>query len=230
MVANKTLLVLTEEKILQDIFRGQLRNIKGFEKTLVISNISESINALSTSDIDFIIIDTNLLKNNDISLLQTIRDWSPMVPIIAIGSKKFNKTKLLNIKPGPDDYIEKPIYIEDLLVSINNLSDIRKESLSKSFVIGDFDFRPSFKNLLNKETREIIKLTDKETAILKYLIKFRGKKVNKSELLQAVWGYNSKIKTHTLETHVYRLRRKINNSDSIFQHLKTIEGGYQLKK
>ena len=56
MVANKTLLVLTEEKILQDIFRGQLRNIKGFEKTLVISNISESINALSTSDIDFIII------------------------------------------------------------------------------------------------------------------------------------------------------------------------------
>ena len=230
MVANKNLLVLTEEKILQDIFRGQLQNITGFEKTLVISNIFESINALNTLNIDFIIIDTSLLKNNDISLLQNIRDLSPMVPIIAIGSKKFNKIKLLNIKPSLDDYIEKPIYVEDLVVSINKLSDSRKESLSKSFVIGDFDFRPSFKNLLNKETREIIKLTDKETAILKYLIKFRGRKVNKSELLQAVWGYNSKIKTHTLETHVYRLRRKINNSDSIFQHLKTIEGGYQLKK
>jgi len=230
MGPNNTLLVLTDQKILQDIFRGQLQNIIGFKRTLVINNISESINAINTLNIDFIILDTCLLKKNDISLIQTIRDLCPLVPIIAIGSKKFDKIRLLNIKPGPDDYIEKPIYIEDLVVSINNHSDNLKESLNKSFVIGDFDFRPSLKNLLNKETRKIIKLTDKESDILKYLIEFRGKKVTKRELLQAVWGYNSKIKTHTLETHVYRLRKKINYKNSIFQHLKTIEGGYQLKK
>jgi DNA-binding response OmpR family regulator len=73
-----------------------------------------------------------------------------------------------------------------------------------------------------------IRLTDKETNILKYLYRAGGKVVSREELLTEVWGYNAGVTTHTLETHVYRLRQKI-EPDPSARLLMTEAGGYRLK-
>src|SRR5262249_29872639 len=76
------------------------------------------------------------------------------------------------------------------------------------FTIGPFTFRPSSKLLLNAKGNKV-RLTEKETAILRFLYRAGQKPVSRETLLQEVWGYNSGVTTHTLETHIYRLRRKV---------------------
>ena len=76
---------------------------------------------------------------------------------------------------------------------------------------------------------EITKLTEKEVSILKYLYKSGAKIVSKNELLQEVWGYSPEVTTHTIETHIYRLRQKVEHEDISAQLILTSDGGYQLK-
>ena len=73
-----------------------------------------------------------------------------------------------------------------------------------------------------------VRLTDKETAILKYLYRAGDKAVAREKLLDEVWGYNAAVTTHTLETHVYRLRQKIEEDPSTAKLLVTEAGGYKL--
>ena len=80
------------------------------------------------------------------------------------------------------------------------------------------------------DDKEIVKLTEKEVSILQYLYKIRDRIVTKSELLQEVWGYNPDVTTHTIETHIYRLRQKVEHEDKNAQLIITEEGGYFLKK
>jgi DNA-binding response OmpR family regulator len=75
---------------------------------------------------------------------------------------------------------------------------------------------------------ERIRLTDKETAILKFLYRAAGKPVARQVLLNEVWGYNAAVTTHTLETHVYRLRQKIEADPASSRLLLTEGGGYRL--
>jgi DNA-binding response OmpR family regulator len=73
-----------------------------------------------------------------------------------------------------------------------------------------------------------VRLTDKETAILRYLYRAGQKPVSREILLQEVWGYNSGVTTHTLETHIYRLRQKIERDPANAALLVTEAGGYKL--
>jgi DNA-binding response OmpR family regulator len=91
--------------------------------------------------------------------------------------------------------------------------------------IGPYTFRPSAKVLVEGQKR--IRLTEKETNILKYLQR-AGSTVSRDVLLHEVWGYNPAVSTHTLETHIYRLRQKIEKDPSRAQLLITESGGYRL--
>lgn len=94
----------------------------------------------------------------------------------------------------------------------------------------DYELRPLGKEIYNFRNDEVIKLTEKEIAILKYLYKAGADKiVSKNELLQEVWGYNPDVTTHTIETHIYRLRQKVEHDDASAQLILTTDGGYQLK-
>jgi DNA-binding response OmpR family regulator len=95
------------------------------------------------------------------------------------------------------------------------------------FATGQFTFRPSAKLLLDSATNRRFRLTDKETAILKFLYRAGAKSVTRPVLLENVWGYGSEVETHTLETHIYRLRQKLANpADGPL--LITEAGGYRL--
>jgi len=96
------------------------------------------------------------------------------------------------------------------------------------FIIGPYTFQPANKLLIDNDDQRKVRLTDKETAILKYLYRAGDKTVSRDVLLDEVWGYNAGVTTHTLETHVYRLRQKIEREPSNARLLVTEPGGYRL--
>jgi DNA-binding response OmpR family regulator len=95
------------------------------------------------------------------------------------------------------------------------------------FTIGPYTFRPSSKLLLNPDGSKV-RLTEKETSILRYLYRAGQRPVSRETLLQEVWAYNSGVTTHTLETHIYRLRQKIEKDATAPTILVTEAGGYKL--
>ena len=102
-----------------------------------------------------------------------------------------------------------------------------QQSEDAVFKIGQYTFRPSAK-LLTGPNNTKVRLTEKETSILKFLYRAGDKVVGREVLLHEVWGYNPAVTTHTLETHIYRLRQKIESDPAHAKLLVTESGGYRL--
>ena len=126
-----------------------------------------------------------------------------------------------------DEYIIKPFRYPVLLKSIETQLHKFKKSENTQYSIGNYAFKPNSKILETNESRSI-RLTEKENNILKFLYKNLGNTVSRETLLHEVWGYNSKVTTHTLETHIYRLRQKFEDDPSNACFLITEPGGYKL--
>ena len=122
----------------------------------------------------------------------------------------------------------KPFRFNVLLARVRAQLRQHEQSEDAVFVIGDYSFRPSAKLLLDDERNQKVRLTEKETAILKYLYRAGEKVVPRETLLSEVWGYNAGVTTHTLETHIYRLRQKIERDPGQAELLVTEPGGYRL--
>jgi DNA-binding response OmpR family regulator len=134
---------------------------------------------------------------------------------------------VLGLESGANDYVTKPFKFAVLLARIR--AHLRQYEASEDavFQIGPYTFRPGAKLLTNPKGSKL-KLTEKETAILRYLYRAGQKVVGRDMLLAEVWGYNSNVTTHTLETHIYRLRQKIEADPSNARILVTEPGGYKL--
>jgi DNA-binding response OmpR family regulator len=128
---------------------------------------------------------------------------------------------------GANDYVAKPFKFAVLIARIRAQLRQHEASEDASFRIGPYTFRPGAKILVNDKGSKL-KLTEKETAILRFLYRAGQTVVSRDILLQEVWGYNASVTTHTLETHVYRLRQKIEPNPSAAQILITEPGGYRL--
>ena len=134
---------------------------------------------------------------------------------------------ILGLDAGANDYVTKPFKFAVLLARIRAQLRQHEQSEDAVFTVGQYTFRPSQK-LLTEEDGNKVRLTEKETAIMKYLYRAEQKVISRDELLEQVWGYNSGVTTHTLETHIYRLRQKIERDPSNARLLVTEGGGYKL--
>ena len=134
---------------------------------------------------------------------------------------------ILGLEAGANDYVAKPFKFAVLLARVR--AQLRQHEASEDavFTVGPYTFSPSSK-LLTAARGSKVKLTEKETAILRYLFRAGQKVVPRETLLQEVWGYNAQVTTHTLETHIYRLRQKIEQEPSAATILVTEPGGYKL--
>jgi len=135
---------------------------------------------------------------------------------------------ILGLDAGANDYITKPFKIAILLARMRAHLRQHEQSDDAVFTIGPYSFRPSAKLLIEESRNRKVRLTEKETAILKYLYRTGDRMVKRETLLGEVWGYNAGVTTHTLETHVYRLRQKIERDPSKAAILVTDPGGYRL--
>jgi DNA-binding response OmpR family regulator len=148
-------------------------------------------------------------------------------PIIMLTGNAADSDVVLGLDAGANDYITKPFKFAVLLARIRAQLRQHEQSEDAVFAIGPYTFRPASKMLVDEKGSKI-RLTEKETSILKYLYRSGEKVVTCDVLLHEVWGYNAGVTTHTLETHIYRLRQKIEKDPSNAELLVTEMGGYKL--
>jgi DNA-binding response OmpR family regulator len=134
---------------------------------------------------------------------------------------------ILGLDAGANDYIIKPFRFGVLLARIRAHFRQHEQSEDAIFKVGPYSFKPSAKQLTRDDGKKV-RLTEKEAAIIKFLLRSGEQIVSRDVLLHDVWGYNAGVTTHTLETHIYRLRQKIERDPAHAELLVTEGGGYKL--
>lgn len=127
-----------------------------------------------------------------------------------------------------DMFVFKPLRLSHLLNQIKSGINVFENSADGFLHFGEYELHPVDKDILNTATGKTAKLTEREVSIIQYLYKSRGKAVPKNELLQNVWEYSGDVTTHTIETHIYRLRKKVEQETAGAQIVSAEEGGYRL--
>ncbi|MBI1328864.1 MAG: response regulator [Alphaproteobacteria bacterium] len=175
---------------------------------------------------EFMILDVGLPDGDGRSLCHDLRADGVSCPIIMLTASDSDGDTIEGLKSGANDYVTKPFRFAVLMARIHAHLRSHEQSEEAVYRIGPYTFRPSAKVLLDPAGKRI-RLTEKETNILKFLHR-SGDTVGRETLLHEVWGYNPAVTTHTLETHIYRLRQKIESNPGQAQILITESGGYRL--
>jgi DNA-binding response OmpR family regulator len=177
--------------------------------------------------IDLVIMDVGLPDMDGREAVKLLRKAGVKAPIIMLTGQDTDSDTILGLEAGANDYVAKPFRFAVLLARIRAHLRQHEQSEDATFSIGRFTFKPAAKILVEGDGGKI-RLTEKETSILKYLYRAGERTVTRDVLLSEVWGYNSGVTTHTLETHIYRLRQKIERDPSNAELLVTESGGYKL--
>jgi DNA-binding response OmpR family regulator len=175
---------------------------------------------------DAALIDGGLPDRRAADLCRDLRRAGIGGPVIVLASPDAGAERGAALDAGASDWLVKPIRIGELLARLRaGLCDIEIEA--GVLTIGPYAFRPTAKLLSDAAGNRKVRLTEKEAAILEFLYR-AGRAIGRDALLGEVWGYNAGVATHTLETYVYRLRRKIERDPANAEILVTEPGGYRL--
>jgi DNA-binding response OmpR family regulator len=226
-MVSKRLLVIDDDSMLRQTLSEQLRIREEFE-TYEAATGEAALALLKELNFDIMLMDVGLPDIDGRELCRLIRRQGIKAPIIMLTARDGEADTILGLDAGVNDYITKPFKISILLARLRAHLRQHEQSDDAVFTIGPYQFRPSAKVLIAGDSRKI-RLTEKETAILKYLYRAGNQMITRETLLNEVWGYNAAVTTHTLETHVYRLRQKIETDPSNADILVTVTGGYQLR-
>ncbi len=226
MVQPKSLLIIDDDPELRDLLTEQLEINQQFSVSAAPS-AAEGLRLAKEHRPDLILLDLDLPDINGHEVCRRLRQSGLGAPVIMLTAAEGEADTVLGLESGANDYVTKPFKFAVLLARIRAQLRSHEQSEDAVFKIGPFEFRPAGKVLLDAKGRKL-RLTDKETNILKYLYRAGGKPVSREELLAEVWGYNAGVTTHTLETHVYRLRQKIEADPGSARLLITEGGGYRL--
>jgi len=150
------------------------------------------------------------------------------MPVIMLTGANEETDVVRGLDSGASDYVAKPFRASELVARLHAQMRIFDRTEQAVFPVGPYTFQPAKKLLQDPAKNKRIRLTDKETAVLKYLYRSEAA-VNRQILMHEVWGYNSAVTTHTLETHIYRLRQKIEADPAKPSLLVTEGGGYRLR-
>jgi len=161
-------------------------------------------------------------------LCAKLRKAAHKMPIIMLTGSAAEADVVRSLDSGANDFVSKPFRLNELLARLRAQIRIFEDSEDAVFSIGPWTFRPAAKLLQDPGKNRRVRLTDKESAILKFLYRAGPRPVGRQILLNEVWGYNAEVTTHTLETHIYRLRQKIESNPSVARLLATEDGGYRL--
>ena len=221
------MLIVDDDKSLRETLADQLQIHDEFV-TQGAEFGAEAIEVTKDNYFDIILLDVGLPDMDGRDVCRTMRRNGVKSPIIMLTGADTDADTILGLDSGANDYITKPFRVGVLMARIR--AHVREHQKSKYavFTIGPYSFRPADKILLDDENNKTVRLTDMETAILRYLYLAGERAVSRDKLLGEVWGYHADITTHTLETHVYRLRQRIERNPSNPELLVTEPNGYRL--
>jgi DNA-binding response OmpR family regulator len=220
------LLICDDDAILRDTLTEQLALCDEFS-VLTEANATDAIRRVAAERIDLAVMDVGLPDLDGREAVRRMRAGGFRGPVIMLTAQDSEADHVEGLEAGANDYVTKPFKFGILLARIRAHLRSHEASEDAVFQIGPYTFRPGAK-LLVGERGSKLKLTEKETAILRFLYRAGQKVVGRDVLLAEVWGYNANVTTHTLETHIYRLRQKIEADPSHARILVTEPGGYKL--
>ena len=226
MARAKTILIVDDDADLRGLLSEQLELHEGFAAEGA-PNASEGLRLAREARPDLILLDVDLPDMDGREALKLMRGGGVSAPVIMLTAASGDSDTILGLESGANAYVTKPFKFNVLLAHIRAQLRSHEQSEDAVFKIGPYEFRPAGKLLVDPKQKKV-RLTDKETNILKYLYRAGGKVISREELLTEVWGYNAGVTTHTLETHVYRLRQKIEPDPTGPKILITEAGGYRL--
>jgi DNA-binding response OmpR family regulator len=227
MTAGRRILIVDDDAALRHSLAEQLQLNQEFVAAEA-ESAAQALEATKEERFDAIVLDVGLPDMDGRELCRLMRRGGVRAPILMLTGADSDSDTVSGLDSGANDYITKPFRLNVLLARLR--AQLRQHELSEDavFTIGPYTFRPSAKLLTDDARRKKVRLTEKETAILKYLYRAGDRIIGRDTLLNEVWGYNAGVTTHTLETHVYRLRQKIERDPQKAEILVTEPGGYRL--
>jgi len=226
MSTARKILIVDDDDDLRDTLRDQLALHDEFEVS-VAETAARGIDIAKVEHHDLVLFDVGLPDMDGREAVKQLRKTGFKSPIVMLTANDSDADQILGLDAGANDYVTKPFKFAVLLARIRAQLRQHEQSEDAVFTIGPYAFKPASKLLIDEKGSKI-RLTEKETSILKYLYRAGEKVVTRDVLLHEVWGYNAGVTTHTLETHIYRLRQKIEKDPSNAELLVTETGGYKL--
>jgi len=226
MAQRKTLLIVDDDEDLRGALAEQLQLNEEFVAVEAATAL-DGVRLAQEIRPDLVLLDVDLPDMNGREACRQMRKAGVTAPVIMLTAADSDMDTIEGLESGANDYVTKPFKFAVLLARIRAQLRSAEHAEGAVFRLGIYEFRPSAKMLVDGAGKKI-RLTEKETNILKYLYRAGEKPVSREELLAEVWGYNAGVTTHTLETHVYRLRQKIEPDPSNAKLLLTEAGGYRL--
>jgi DNA-binding response OmpR family regulator len=226
MSADKKILIVDDDTPLREALREQFALLEEFE-IVDTDTGAKGLEIAKGASFDLILLDVGLPDADGREVCRTLRKNNVNCPVIMLTGHDTDADAILGLEAGANDYVTKPFRFAVLLARVRAHLRSYEQSEDAVFTIGHYTFKPSVKMLIDRSEQKV-RLTEKETSILKYLYRAGDKVVGRDILLHEVWGYNSGVTTHTLETHIYRLRQKIELDPSNAALLVTEPGGYKL--
>jgi DNA-binding response OmpR family regulator len=223
---QRKILVVDDDEVLRESLVEQLSLYEEFDIDQA-DNAARGVQKARGEHVDLVVMDVGLPDMDGREAVRLLRKSGFKAPVIMLTGQDSESDTILGLEAGANDYVTKPFRFAVLLARIRAQLRQHEQSEDAIFTIGRYTFRPSAKMLVDERGQKV-RLTEKETAILKYLYRAGEKVIGRDVLLHEVWGYNSGVTTHTLETHIYRLRQKIERDPSKAELLITDVGGYKL--
>ena len=222
----KKILIVDDDDALRDALKDQFSLHDEFSVTDV-ATATAGVKALKTDIADLVILDVNLPDLDGREACKLMRRNGYKGPVVMLTAESSDADTILGLDSGANDYVVKPFKFAVLLARIRSHLRQHEQSEDAVFQVGPYQFKPAAKLLLDANNKKV-RLTEKETSIIKFLYRAAEQPISRETLLHDVWGYNAGVSTHTLETHIYRLRQKIERDPSHAEILVTEGGGYKL--
>ena len=222
----KKILMVDDDLDLREALADQLVMTEEFD-VFEASNGAEALEKAKDALYDLVILDVGLDDMDGRELCRLMRKQGVKCPVVMLTGHTTDADTILGLDAGANDYVAKPFKFPVLLARIRAQLRQHEQSEDAVFQLGPYTFQPAQKMLVTEDEKKI-RLTEKETNILKFLYRASEGVVPRDILLHEVWGYNAGVTTHTLETHIYRLRQKIEPDPSNARLLVTESGGYRL--
>ena len=228
MSTARPILIVEDDDAFRQVLADQLAS-SGLFQPVEAATLDQASCHLSAPDarFDAIILDIDMPDGNGRDFCASVRRQGQKMPIIMLTGATGEADVVSSLDAGANDYVAKPFRLNELMARLQaqlRLFDISGDAV---FSIGAYTFRPAQKSLIGADKKRI-RLSAKEVDILKFLYRHANHTVSRKTLLDEVWGYKAEIATHTLETHIYRLRQKMETHPAEWRVLKTERGGYRL--
>ena len=216
------ILVVEDDKNLRKLITTFLQRNK--YNTYEATNGEEALNVLDQSYIDLIVSDIMMPKMDGYELIKSLREAKYDVPILIITAKSEIEDKKEGFLLGADDYMVKPIDIEEMLLRIQVLLRRSKSASEKKIQIGDLLLNYNQLSVIKKD--KVYNLAQKEFYLLYKLLSTPNTIFTRQELIEEVWGLESDSDYRTVDVHIKRIREKMKDVDEF--EIVTIRGiGYK---